>query len=109
MKTDRADLPPQKIKKRKMTDANIAKNIFCFLEILRWLILYIIHYINKIAPISRGLPTFTPFEHYHRPWSISLLSSEWDQVGQLQNSPQEIDAILNIDEKNLNESRENGH
>lgn len=29
------------------------------------------------------LPTFAP-KHYHRPWAISLLYSEWEQVGQAQ-------------------------
>jgi hypothetical protein len=28
--------------------------------------------------------TYSRAKHYHRPWSISLLSSKWDQVGQLQ-------------------------
>ena len=35
---------------------------------------------------KRRLPTFTGLPRYHRPWSLSLLSSEWNQVGQLQYS-----------------------
>ncbi len=28
--------------------------------------------------------TYFRVVHYHRPWSISLLCSKWEQVGQLQ-------------------------
>jgi hypothetical protein len=35
---------------------------------------------------ARVATTYSRAMHYHRPWSISLLSSEWDQVEQLQYS-----------------------